>query len=302
VIPTPPHHLSPPTLLTPTRVAIFALAAAGGALGLELVFRIEIADSSLHGDRDAFAVALCTALLSALLGFIATRPKKLGAAMALTSLAIPLGAVNTALSLVVVSTLQDGPKAESLIFCTGIGLLYGMIFGAPLGVVLGAIFAIPIGSAVNTRAMPSHDGADRAFSTIGAWLLAAGGAALWLELTRDVERIPATVATEVFPIVAIAGGAALFVGGVLGRVARAFWARRIARGESPDYRIVPAAPGADLTSVLPLRRAIPELCDGVLVRLDPAGAPPYRAMRYGVACALVCLDQPARPSCESTNA
>ena len=295
-------HLSPPTHLTPARAALAALAASGGALGLELVLRIGITDSILREPRDALALAMCTALLCAFLGAIATRARTLGAAMALTSLAVPFGVVNTALSFVVVATLQVGPKLETVILCAGLGMLYGVMLGAPLGVALGAIFAIPIGSAVNTRALPSHDGPDRAFTTIGAWLLLAGGAALALEVTRDPGPVPASLATEAFPVLAAGMGGALLVRGVLGRAARALWLRRVARGESPEWRIVPSSGGLDLNSILPLCRAIPGACDGVIVRLDPAGDPPYRAMRYGVACALVRLDQLPRPSCESTNA
>jgi hypothetical protein len=212
-------RLPKPIPLGPRMYAIVSAAALGAVTGAPLVKAV------LHmgREREMMGITLSTALLSAVLVAFITHQKGKRAPLAAALLAVPLGALNTGLSLAI-SELMAG-NVEQAGSSLVMGTLFGVVFGAPLGLGYALVLALPCYLVTRVRSVAGP----------GAGLKGRLPLALMLLFASAVVTHPIAIVQDLAIFVALLGFALCLVDVVRWRYFRA----ALRAGRRADLEAVP---------------------------------------------------------------
>jgi hypothetical protein len=299
----PPLPFTSPAWLTPSRVALAAIAAFAAAAALPSVLWIRPAREEIGRDpAGALVVVLSTILLSLVLARRALRAESVENAALWSILgAVPLGAINAGICLGGIELLVRGDPGGAALGSL-LGFLVGGFVGGPIGLTYGVAFAVVIGSAVRACLSPSHDGPDRVLATSGVWL-ALSGVVISYFISVLEDEIGREVQTKIPPSLLIVMGA-LAAGAALIRLAlRKKWLARVKEGRVPAFRIdMPPEDEAieARRGLLPIVRPKRPNPEGILYFLGGIQGSPYRETLLDTPVALV--EVPTRPRATSSRA
>lgn len=225
----------------------------------------------MEGLDVALAVGACTAVISIPLAEVSLRVianKPSLAAFVCIGLGYLFGTVNTAISFIVVSAIQENQEAlSSVLGLSIIAGICGFFTGGPLGLVISGCYAVLIYLTHRLSRDGSHEVIYHLVARCGGWLNGVG--ALCLAGAYAVRSLGGSQAASFdalaqMSLALLLIGGMTFVGGLLCIGWRRRWLARIRRGQVSGWTVLPldelGGDGQELRPLIfsprPLREAL----------------------------------------------